>query len=162
LPVPIEVGRISAGDWASSVLDLLRADGRMGVAIREDVGTARAALETAVAQACTDDPWLRGHPATVRWWGGQFASAITDVDSRIVGVMREAHAAVSRRPQDTWATPYGSDLRLLHGLGGIPTIHYGPGDAALAHGPRELVPIDELLTATRALAVTAIGYGRQS
>ena len=162
LPVPIEVGRISAGDWASSVPDLLRADGRMGVAIGEDVVTARTALETAVAQACADDPWLRGHPATIRWWGGQFASAITDVGSPIVDVVRQAHAAVSRRPQDTWATPYGSDLRLLHGLGGIPTIHYGPGDAARAHGPRELVSIDELLTATSALALTAIGYGRQS
>ena len=160
--MPIEVGRISAGDWASSVPDLLRADGRMGVAIGEDVATAREVIETAVAQACADDPWLRGHPAAIRWWGGQFASAITDVDSPIVGVVREAHASVSRRPQDTWATPYGSDLRLLHGLGGIPTIHYGPGDAALAHGPGELVPIDELLTATGALALTAIGFGRQS
>jgi acetylornithine deacetylase len=162
LPVPIEVGRVAAGDWASSVPDLLRADGRMGVAIGEDVATAREVLETAVARACADDPWLRGHPATVRWWGGQFASAMTDVDSPIVGTVRRAHAAVSGPPQGTWATPYGSDLRLMRTLGGIPTIHYGPGDAALAHGPGELVPIDELLTATRALALTAIDHGDQA
>lgn len=157
LPLPIEVGRISAGDWASSVPDRLHADGRLGVAIGEEVAAAREALETAVSQACTDDPWLRRHPATIRWWGGQFASGITDVDSPIVGTVRRAHAAVSRRPQAMWATPYGSDLRLLRGLGGIPTIHYGPGDAALAHGPRELVGIDELLTATAALTLTAVG-----
>jgi acetylornithine deacetylase len=57
-----------------------------------------------------------------------------------------------------WATPYGSDLRLMQGMGSVPTIHYGPGDAGLAHGPREYVPIDELLNATRALALIAIDH----
>ena len=31
-------------------------------------------LETCVAEACADDPWLRDHPAAVTWSGGQFAS----------------------------------------------------------------------------------------
>jgi acetylornithine deacetylase len=65
---------------------------------------------------------------------------------------------VSRSPQTMWATPYGSDLRLMTGIGSVPTIHYGPGDAALAHGPCECVPIDELLTATRALALIALDH----
>ena len=54
--------------------------------------------------------------------------------------------------------PYGSDLRLLRGLGNIPTVHYGPGDAALAHGPRESAPVDELLTAAQVLALTALDH----
>ena len=37
LPIPIELGTIAAGDWASSVPDRLTANGRMGVAIGEDV-----------------------------------------------------------------------------------------------------------------------------
>ena len=156
LPVPIEVGRIAAGDWASSVPDLLHADGRIGVAIGEDMATARRDLEDAVQSACDDDPWLRRHPVTVRWWGGQFASASTDLDESILGTVRSAHRQVSATPQGLWATPYGSDLRLLQGLGGIPTIHYGPGDARLAHSPQESVPIDELLASTKALALTAI------
>jgi acetylornithine deacetylase len=57
-----------------------------------------------------------------------------------------------------WATPYGSDLRLMQGIGTVPTILYGPGDAGLAHGPHECVPIDELLTATRAFALIAIDH----
>ena len=156
LPVPIEVGRIAAGDWASSVPDLLHADGRIGVAIGEDMSTARRSLEDAVASACDDDPWLHRNPVTIHWWGGQFASASTDLDESILGTVRSAHGQVSASAQEMWATPYGSDLRLLKGLGGIPTIHYGPGDARLAHSPQESVPIDELLAATKALAVTAI------
>jgi acetylornithine deacetylase len=158
LPIPIEIGKIAAGDWASSVPDTLKAEGRMGVAIGEDVPTARRALEDAVGAACRDDGWLRVHPATLEWWGGQFASGITDLDSAIISTVRRCHAEVSRSPQTMWATPYGSDLRLMTGIGSVPTIHYGPGDACLAHGARECVPIDELLTATRALALIAVDH----
>jgi acetylornithine deacetylase len=40
----------------------------------------------------------------------------------------------------------------------VPTVHYGPGDASRAHAPRESVPIGELLTATRALALVALEH----
>ena len=156
LPLPIELGMIRSGEWASSVPDVLTADGRLGVAIGEDPADARRALTEAVAQACDDDPWLRAHPVAVEWWGGQFAPGLTDADADILEVVRNAHRAVSDRPQATWGTPYGSDLRLMTNLGGIPTVHYGPGDAALAHGPYESVPIAELLTATRALALVTL------
>ena len=156
LPLPIELGMIRSGEWASSVPDVLTADGRLGVAIGEDPEHARRALTEAVTQACDDDPWLRTHPVAVEWWGGQFAPGLTDADADILEVVRHAHRAVSDRPQATWGTPYGSDLRLMTNLGGIPTVHYGPGDAALAHGPYESVPIAELLTATRALAMVTL------
>ena len=158
LPIPIEIGKIAAGEWASNVPDTLNAEGRMGVAIGEDISTARRALEETVGAACQDDGWLRVHPATVEWWGGQFASGITELDSSIISTVQRCHADVSRSPQTMWATPYGSDLRLMQGIGTVPTIHYGPGDAGLAHGPRECVSIDELLTATRALALIAIDH----
>jgi acetylornithine deacetylase len=156
LPIPIELGTIAAGDWASSVPDRLTSNGRMGVGIGEDVAAARRALEEAVAEASAADPWLRDNPVEVQWWGGQFAPGLTDEDAAIIGVVERAHAAVSGRAQARWGTPYGSDLRLMTNMGGVPTVHYGPGDASLAHAPRESVPIDELLTAARALTMVAL------
>jgi acetylornithine deacetylase len=100
----------------------------------------------------------RVHPVTVEWWGGQFTSAITDLDSAIISKVQRCHAEVSTAPQTIWATPYGNDLRLMHGIGTVPTIHYGSGDACLAHSPRECVSIDELLTATGALVLIAIDH----
>ncbi len=47
---------------------------------------------------------------------------------------------------DTYGGPYGSDLRLLTGIGGIPTVQYGPGDTAVAHAPDEYVAIDDVVT----------------
>ena len=38
----------------------------------------------------------------------------------------------------------------------MPTLHYGPGDLHLAHGPLERVPVDELVTAARAFALLTL------
>jgi acetylornithine deacetylase len=158
LPIPIELGTIAAGDWASSVPGRLTSDGRMGVAIGEDVADARRVLEEAVAEASAADPWLRDNPVEVQWWGGQFAPGLTDADAAIIGLVERAHAAVSSQAQARWGTPYGSDLRLMTNMGGVPTVHYGPGDASRAHAPRESVPISELLTAARALTLVALEH----
>ena len=154
---PISIGCVRAGDWASSVPDLLVAEGRLGVAIGESVEHARGELEQAVAEACAADAWLRDHPVEVEWWGGQFASGRIAADSDLVDRVRDARSAVDRSgTSDVYGAPYGSDLRLLTGLGGIPTVQYGPGDARLAHGPHESVDLDEVVTTARTLAALAI------
>jgi len=157
---PLSIGTVQAGDWPSSVPDQLVAEGRLGVALDEPVESARAELEGAVRSACEADPWLRDHPVAVDWYGGQFASGRLPAGSDLLARVRAAHSAVTqavtRAPQETYGVPYGSDLRLMCGLGGVPTVHYGPGDPALAHGPDERVPLSEVATAARALAVLAL------
>ena len=152
---PLSIGTVRAGDWASTVPDLLVAEGRYGVALGEPVEDARRELEDAVAAACADDPWLASHPVEVTWWGGQFASGRLPADSDLLERVAAAHAAAGGGAQDTWGGPYGSDLRLLTAAG-IPTVHYGPGDAALAHAADERVPLDELHRCARALALLAL------
>ena len=154
---PLSIGTVRCGDWPSSVPDLLVAEGRLGVAIGEPVEHARREFEQAVAEACDADDWLRAHPVEVEWWGGQFASGRLPEDSDLLSLVASAHAEVTGagRP-DVWAAPYGSDLRLLVGIGGIPTLQYGPGDAAQAHGPDEWVSLAEAVIAARALAVLAL------
>src|SRR5262249_44095903 len=106
---PISVGMVRGGEWASTVPDVLVAEGRLGVMVDEPVAAARADLELAVAQACEADPWLRDHPVQVEWWGGAFAPGRLPGHSDLVQRMSRAHAQVSARPAETWAAPYGSD-----------------------------------------------------
>jgi acetylornithine deacetylase len=155
LPYPISVGTVRAGDWASSVPDLLVAEGRLGVRLDESPADARAALESAIARAAASDPWLRNHPVEVTWPGGQFASGRIDGAHPFIDEVAAAISVVEGRATERVAAPYGSDLRLYAGIGGIPTLHYGPGDVRFAHAPREQVEIDELLRVTRSLAVLA-------
>lgn len=157
LPYPISIGILRSGEWASTVPDLLVAEGRMGVALGEPEAAARESLETAVALACLEDPWLSKHPVEVEWWGGQFASGRLPAGSDLLDRVAHAHSrAVGGAPQQTWGAPYGSDLRLMTALGGVPTLHYGPGDAALAHGPDECVPMPEVAACARTLALLAL------
>jgi acetylornithine deacetylase/succinyl-diaminopimelate desuccinylase-like protein len=96
------------------VPDLLVAEGRLGVRLDEPVAEARAALEQAVREACEADVWLRDHPVTVEWWGGQFASGRLPAASDLLDRVQSAHSEVTGgRGQATWGAPYGSDLRLL-------------------------------------------------
>ena len=155
LPYGISIGTVHAGDWASSVPDLLVAEGRMGVRLGEDPAQARLALEEAIADAASADPWLSHHEPRVTWPGGQFASGQLDAAHPLIEEVGGAVEAVTGiRPAEV-AAPYGSDLRLYSGIGGIPTLHYGPGDVRLAHAPRESVPVAEVMEVARALALVA-------
>lgn len=160
VPYALSIGKVRVGDWPSSVPDLLVAEGRIGVTIDETPADARAALEAAVATACAGDDWLRANPVEVEWWGGQYAPgrlpAGSDLVERVAAAHRVATTGGDDREPDVWGAPYGSDLRLLTGLGGIPTVHYGPGDATFAHGPDEFVPLAEVTATARTLAALAV------
>ncbi len=158
LPWPIEVGTLRAGEWASSVPGLLVCEGRCGIAVGEDPAAARRALEQAVARAAAADPWLRDHSPRVEWWGGRFDPAVTDPGDPLVGAVRGAMRDVSGAAAPIEGVTYGSDLRLLVNVGGIPTVLFGPGDVRVAHMADEYVPLDQLRVAAEALVVAAVRF----
>jgi len=156
IPYSLSVGLLHAGDWSSSVPDLLVAEGRLGVKLDEDPAQARSEFEECVGEACAADPWLREHPATVTWSGGQFASGRLPERHPLAELVGGAVADLTggSRPDERGA-PYGSDLR-LYAAAGVPTLQYGPGDVRLAHGPREEVSLAETLTVARVLVLAAL------
>jgi acetylornithine deacetylase len=154
-PYGLSIGRVQAGDWASSVPDRLIAEGRYGVRLGEPVHVARAAFEARVEKICAAEPWLAEHPVRVSWTGGAFASGQLPPGHALLPAMQEAVAdAGAARPPER-ALAGGSDLR-LYAAAGIPTLHYGPGDLNLAHGPLEKVAVDDVVTAARAFGLLAL------
>lgn len=149
---PLSIGTIHAGDWASTVPDLLIAEGRYGIALGEDVSAARDELEKCVADACERDPWLRDHPVEVQWWGGQFASGRSEPSADVIRQLANTHTTITGSSPEIFAAPYGSDLRLFAGMRGFPTVQYGPGDAGVAHAPNEYVFESELLLTHRVVS----------
>ncbi|MDP9820530.1 acetylornithine deacetylase [Nocardioides massiliensis] len=156
LPYALSIGRVEAGDWASSVPDRLVAEGRFGVMLDEDPRVARTHFEDVVNQACLDDPWLREQRAFVTWPGGQFASGRLDADHPLIDDVRRCVLDTGGAAPPVRGEVYGSDLRLYAGIGGIPTLHYGPGDPRQAHAPMEHVSIQEVVDVARALVVLAV------
>ncbi|TFV49427.1 ArgE/DapE family deacylase [Blastococcus sp. TF02A-35] len=154
-PYGLSVGRLQAGDWASSVPDRLVAEGRYGVRLGEPVEVARAALEDRVAELCAGHPWLAEHPARLTWTGGAFASGQLPPGHPLLPAVRSCVVDAGGPGPAERAVSAGTDLR-LYAAAGIPTLHYGPGDLELAHGPLEHVPVAELVTAARAFALLAL------
>ena len=157
IPYALSIGTVHAGEWASTVPELLVAEGRLGVALGEDPDAARRSLEEAVAAVCADDPWLRDHPVEVTWPGGQFASGRFPEDHPLLDVVRTAAVDVGVPQPPVAGAPYGSDLRLL-AAAGIPTLHIGPGDVRHAHAVDEHVDVSELAWVTRMLVVAIVRW----
>jgi acetylornithine deacetylase len=155
-PYALSFGVVQAGEWSSNVPDRLLAEGRFGVQLGEDPRLARARFEDVVTDVALRDPWLRENRPVVTWPGGQFASGSTDDDHPLVSEMSAAVAATGGARPPLARGVYGSDLRLYTGIGGIPTLHYGPGDMEDAHSPLERVDLDQLVEVTRALLVLAL------
>jgi acetylornithine deacetylase len=160
LPYALSIGRLNAGDWPSSVPDLLSCEGRYGIAPGENVQAAKKEFERAVARAADGHAYLAEHPPTVEWWGGQFMPATTSMDSAIVSSAVDAITDLTGRPPRVEGMTYGADMRLLVNQGGIPTVLFGAGNVRRAHRPDESVPIDDLLTVARVIALTAMRFAQ--
>jgi acetylornithine deacetylase len=152
LPYPTIIGKVEGGEWASTVLDRVVAEGRYGVRLGQTWRDAEADLRACVAAACEADPWLRDHPAVVEITGGRFSSARVPSDHPMpVGLADAAESVLGRRPPAI-GEPYGADMRLLVNEGRTPTVMFGPGDVAVAHSADESVPLDQVADCARVLA----------
>ena len=155
LPWPLSIGVVRAGDWASTVPDLLVAEGRYGVRPGESLGEARAVFEKAVGRAGAAHPWLRDHPVQVSWPGGEFASGALPDDDPLLPDLAACVVAQGSPVPTVLGAPYGSDLR-HYAAAGIPTVQYGPGDVAHAHALDEHVEVADLVRAARVYALLAL------
>ena len=154
----LSIGTVRAGDWPSTVPDLLVAEGRFGVFPNESVQEARAAFEATVREAASMRPWLVDNPPIVEWVEGQFEPGTTPRDAPIIERLSCSHEAVTGKPASLFGIPCGTDLRLFTRHAGIPTILYGPGNILDAHTADEHVSLDEVVTCTKVLARTMLTW----
>jgi acetylornithine deacetylase len=150
--VPINVGVVRAGNWASTVPESLVAEVRVGLIPGEEVDPFKELVAERIATVAARDPWLREHPPELRWFGGQFAPAEVGLDAPICEAVKQAHEQVTGKEPPVEGVAYGADMRLFIHFGGMPCVMYGAGDVNLAHAPDEHLRITDLLTATSTIA----------
>jgi acetylornithine deacetylase len=150
--VPINIGLVRAGTWASTVPESLVAEGRVGLIPGEEVDSFKDLVAERIAAVAERDPWLVEHPPELEWFGGQFAPAEVASDAPICEAVIEAHERVTGEKPSVEGVPYGADMRLFIRFGGMPCVMYGAGDVNVAHAPDEHISITDLLTATSTIA----------
>ena len=157
LPYPTIVGIVAGGEWASTVIDRVTADGRYGVRLGQSPADAEAELRACIEAACSADAFLRDHPATVEITGARFASSL-----------RSGRAPAARRAsrQPRWPRRAASraprrPVRLRHAPVHRGRRHavrvFGPGDVRVAHWADESVPLDEVVDCARVFAAWVTG-----
>ncbi|GGL99091.1 M20/M25/M40 family metallo-hydrolase [Nakamurella endophytica] len=120
-----------------------------------------AEIEGVVRDACANDSWLREHEPVFEWkllW----PPYTTPGDLDLLPALAAAHSRAVGDPSG--AT--GPGLEGFFGLCDItwmeaqqiPGVVYGPGNALTAHAEDEYVAIDQLVTAAKTYALTAIEY----
>jgi acetylornithine deacetylase len=150
--VPINVGLVRAGNWASTVPESLVAEGRVGLIPGEEIESFRETLAHRLAAVAERDPWLRENPPRLEWSGGQFAPAEVPPEAPICEAVKRAHESATGEEPAVEGVPYGADMRLFIRFGQMPCVMYGAGNVNVAHAPNEHISITELLTATRTVA----------
>ena len=156
LPYPTIIGKVEGGEWASTVLDRVVAEGRYGVKLGQTWPDAEADLRACIDAACVADPFMRDHPVGLELTGGKFSSSRVPADHPLpVSLAVAAETTLGRRPA-LRGEPYGADMRLLVNEGATPTVIFGPGDVRFAHSADEHVPLSEVADCARVLAAWVV------
>jgi acetylornithine deacetylase len=151
LPYPTIFGIVRGGEWASTVLDRVVADGRYGVRLGQSPDEAADELRACLAAACAEDSFLRDHPVAVDVTGGRFGSTRVPSDHALpTGLAAVIEAETGHRPA-LLGEPYGADMRLFVNEGSTPCVIFGPGRVELAHAADEHVPIAQVEDCARVL-----------
>jgi acetylornithine deacetylase len=150
LPYPINVGRIQAGEWSSSVPDRLTFEGRLGVPVGVEPRDAMRAFE-----ALADDG--EEPPVRIAWDGGFFAPGETPHDHPFVALVADA-VGEERGTARIAGVPWGADMRLFTAHG-IPCAMVGTTGIERAHAVDEWVALDEVVAVARIVARVIDRFG---
>lgn len=156
IPVPINLGKISGGEWPSSVPDHITIEGRVGVAPNETLEEVKQELEEWMSSI--DDEWLSSHPPTVEWFGAQWLPGNIDRNHELMNMLSSRFSEVCKAKAVVEASPWGTDGGLLTAIGNTPSIVFGPGVTSVAHYPDEHIELDKIFQAAEVITLTIIDW----
>lgn len=158
IPIPINIGKIEGGDWPSSVADLVKLEGRMGVSPEETIEAAKHEMESWISRLKETDPWFDGQPVTIEWFGARWVPGAIELEHEFVARLASSYREVLGKTPTVEASPWGTDGGLLTKVGATPTIVFGPGVTEKAHFPNEYIEIDKVFEAAEIIALTIVEW----
>ena len=153
--LPCVVTMLHAGTFPSITPDKAVLRGSMGLMPYEEIEDARRQLEDHLSHIAATDPWLREHQPEISIEDGYLAAgAEIPVDHPIVKAVQQNYQRSTGREPLIEGRLGAADTRFLIHTGETPTVIFGPGVTAQMHANNENVPVDNLITATKVLALT--------
>jgi acetylornithine deacetylase len=150
-PINFNLGKLSGGEWASSVATTCRAEIRLSFypdMTREEV---KAAVEARLAEAHAAMPGRDGIRYAVTYRGFQSEGCLLDKAQPLVTELAATHRDVTGADVELVVATGTTDARTFNLYGPIPATCYGPTGADI-HGIDEWVSIDSTMQVTEVLA----------
>lgn len=154
IPFPINVGRISGGEWPSSVADLVQIEGRIGVSPEETIDEAKQEMEAWLTNLQTVDHWFEEYPPVLEWFGARWLPGAIDPEHELMDILTANYQAVLQEDPIIEASPWGTDGGLLTNVAATPSIVFGPGVTEMAHFTNEYIEIDKIIAVAEIIALT--------
>ena len=145
-PPTINLGTIHGGDQPSTVAAACAIQLDRRTVPGESYGSVIAELQALLDRVVAATPGLT---TSIRRVPGGMNSlehlpAILEPDHALARAVEAARRAVTGRNDEPTVFPAWTDASLLTNFAAIPCVVLGPGDLALAHTPRESVPLAEV------------------
>jgi acetylornithine deacetylase len=153
----LNIGKIQGGDWASSVPAWCVFDVRMGVFPGQDLGAARAMIESALREAAQTHPFLVKNAPEIMY-NGFLAEGYSFVDDKsaaaadALAALTRAHTRVTGTPLKQEPITATTDARFFGLYAETPALVYGPRAEAI-HGFNERVDLESLRRVTQSTAL---------
>jgi len=158
IPIPINIGKISSGQWPSSVPDVAVIEGRMGVAPDETMEDAEKAMKACLAQLGEKDLWFSDYPPVVEWFGGRWLPGSLDIKHSLIETLSKSFQRVKGHSPVIEASPWGTDGGILSAVGNTPVVVFGPGITEAAHDTNEYIRLDDVFEAAQIIALTLLDW----
>lgn len=157
-PFKINVGKLNAGVWPSSVPDLAVMEIRYGMSPNETVETAKAEFEAFIEQICSEDPWLSEHRPELEWLGTCWHPISVDENEELIQLVNQNMRLVRKRETEITGIACTADGAMFSRYLGVPSVLVGPGELPEAHQVNESVSISETVDACKVIAATILNW----
>jgi acetylornithine deacetylase len=158
IPIPINIGKITSGEWPSSVPDLAVIEGRMGVAPNETLEDAEQEMESVLLGLKELDEWFSTYPPKIEWFGGRWLPGNLETEHPLIEIISTCLEEKIVGEAVIEASPWGTDGGILSQIGRIPVVVFGPGVTEVAHDANEYINLKDMLLASEIIAHTILRW----
>ena len=153
IPVPLVVRRLEAlTPGGGAIPDLCEMQVWTTVMPGETQESLLADVGAHLAGSLAHSAWLSDHPPDVRPMGRFLEATVTPSDHAFVQSVAGAYEMATDSPA-TIGVGTSGDGYVYANYGGMPLVEMGPGPVHRAHAPDEHITVDELLSATKTIAL---------
>src|SRR5262245_30673000 len=156
-PYNINVGVVTAGDWAASVPARAHLRVRVGFPRGWTADEAFGRVGAAVERAAAGDAWLADHPPRLRQTGFRAEGYLLASDHPLANAMAGAHAGAHGGPPERTVLGGTTDARYYLNRFGVPALAYGPA-ARNIHATDEAVELASIVRGAQTLARFIAGF----